>query len=77
MDTLENPDVSTKLYGNQGSLDSLALVRLAVELEEAISEEFGKDITIVDDRAMSQKRSPFKDVESLVDYLTVLVEEEN
>ena len=77
LDILESPDLSTNLYGNNGTLDSLALVRLAVELEEAISEEFDKDITIVDDRAMSQKRSPFKNVGSLVDYLTNLVEEEN
>jgi len=76
LDILENPEMSTNLYGSEGNLDSLALVRLAVELEEAISDEFDKDITIVDDRAMSQKRSPFKTVGSLIDYLMLLLEEE-
>lgn len=69
--------METKLYGKQGTLNSLALVRLAVEIEEAISDEFEKDITIVDERAMSQNRSPFRDVESLVNYLVLLVEEVN
>ncbi len=76
LEVLEKPDKSTNLYGSDGTLDSLSLVRLAVELEEAISDEFGKDVSIVDDRAMSQKRSPFKTVGSLIDYLMLLLEEE-
>jgi acyl carrier protein len=77
LEQLKNPTEETPLYGSGGTLDSLALVRLAVELEERIGDRLGKDISIVDDRAMSQKRSPFKNVGTFVDYLTLLVEEVN
>ncbi|BAI79865.1 conserved hypothetical protein [Deferribacter desulfuricans SSM1] len=74
---LENPTIETRLYGVDGVLDSLALVTLITDLEEKISEEFGKNITLADERAMSQRRSPFRDVKSLVEYIEILLKEEN
>jgi acyl carrier protein len=71
---LENPTQDTKLYGAEGTLDSLALVSLIADLEENIFDEFDKEITLADERAMSQRNSPFKSVESLVNYIEKLLE---
>lgn len=72
---LENPTSKTRLYGRQGNLDSLALIRLIVGVEEKIMKEFGKEITIADERAMSQRISPFRRVESLANYIVMLLSE--
>ncbi len=71
--TLKNPiDVSqgadAKLYGSQGSLDSLALVSMIVAVEQSIQDEFNVPIGLADERAMSQRHSPFRSVASLADY---------
>jgi acyl carrier protein len=65
----------TKLYGGNSALDSLALVSLITDLEERISDEFDKDIVLADEKAMSQRTSPFRNVESLTNYISNLIEE--
>lgn len=70
---LINPQLETELYGMSGNLDSLSLVYLAVNLEDLISEEFGVEVTLVDDKAISQKNSPFKTIQSLKDYILELL----
>jgi len=72
---LNNPISETKLYGESGTLDSLALVSLITDLEERISDEFDKDIILADEKAMSQRTSPFRNVESLTNYIANLIEE--
>ena len=65
----------TVLFGKDGKLDSLGLVNLLVIIEQNIEEDFDVIITIADERAMSQKHSPFRTVESLVDYIEMLLKE--
>ena len=72
---LNTPSKETKLFGSDGALDSLALVSLITDLEERISDELDKDIVIADERAMSKRSSPFKDVASLTAYICNLIEE--
>lgn len=72
---LENPTLHTKLFGNQGALDSLALVSFIADIEMKISEVFGKDIVLADEKAMSQKVSPFRSVETLSQYIELLLHE--
>ncbi len=72
---LENPTLKTRLYGSSSCLDSLALVSFIADLEERIDEEFDKQIVLADEKAMSQKTSPFRSVESLSDYIVKLLEE--
>jgi acyl carrier protein len=74
-ETLNNPTLDTKLYGRNGALDSLALVSLITDLEERISEEFDHDIILADEKAMSQRTSPFRTVGSLTKYIQQLIEE--
>ncbi len=62
----------TRLFGKQSRLDSLGLVTLIIELEERLSDEVGLEVSIADEKAMSQSRSPFRDVKSLVDYICSL-----
>lgn len=72
---IENPNVQTKIYGNEGNLDSLALVSFITDVEEMIDLEFNTTITLADEKAMSSRNSPFKDVETLTQYIQNLLEE--
>ena len=72
---LENPTSETRLYGAKSALDSIHLVTLIADVEEKIGEEFGKDIILADERAMSQTRSPFGRVGTLADYIEELLKQ--
>ena len=63
------------LFGSEGRLDSLALVTVVLDVEECVNRKTGRSITIADERAMSQKRSPFRTVRTLADYVEVLLAE--
>lgn len=65
---------STLLFGRNSNLDSLGLVKLIVGVEQRVLDEFNIEISLTDDKAMSQARSPFKTVRSLVDYICSLLE---
>jgi acyl carrier protein len=67
IDALRQADASSRLYGTDGSLDSMALVNLIADIEEAVDEKFGASIALADEKAMSAKHSPFRDVSSLTD----------
>ncbi len=70
---LNSPTFETRLYGAKSPLDSMSLVILIADIEDRISSEFGKDIVLADERAMSQTRSPFGSVGTLVDYIQHLL----
>jgi len=57
------------LFDAKSRLDSLGLVTLILNIEDKLSEKFGLNITLADDRAMSQKNSPFRSTESLTEYI--------
>lgn len=65
----------TRLFGREGLFDSIGLVSLIVTVEQAIEEEFEAFVTLADERAMSQKRSPFLTIGSLADYAERLIRE--
>ena len=71
---LEN-STGTRLFGGNSDLDSLGLVNLIVAIEQHLEEEFNITISLADDKAMSQKHSPFKTVGTLVDYIEMLLDE--
>ena len=70
---LTNPTSDTPLYGKDGSLNSLALVRLIADVEQKLSDHYAKQVILADDKAMSQKRTPFRTIGSLSDYAEKLV----
>lgn len=65
----------TILFGKSGNLDSLELVSLIVSVEEKLFDEFEKQISIADEKAMSQTRSPFRTIGSLAQYIAFLLQE--
>ncbi len=65
----------TALYGPGGALDSLELVSFILDVEETINLQYGTELVLADDKAMSQRRNPFRDVATLADYVTGRLEE--
>jgi acyl carrier protein len=63
----------SQLYGKGGVLDSLGLVRVIAELEDEIYAVTQKNITLADEKAMSQKSSPFRSVAALSEYISSLL----
>jgi D-alanine--poly(phosphoribitol) ligase subunit 2 len=64
----------TELFGGKGELDSLGLVTLIISVEEAVSREMGRSISIASEKAMSQRNSPFRTVQALADFVNQLLE---
>lgn len=71
------PDLGpeSRLFGSQGIFDSLGLVSLLVAVEEAIADQFQREVTLADERALSQARSPFRSIGSLAAYAHELITE--
>lgn len=57
----------TLLYCEGGSLDSMALVNLIADIEDALSEQFSISIALADEKAMSARHSPYRSVTSLTE----------
>jgi acyl carrier protein len=59
----------TVLVGTDAVLDSLGVVQLIVEVEQRVEERHGISVTLANDKAMSQKNSPFRTVGVLADHV--------
>ena len=67
----------TRLLGRSAVLDSLGLVQLLVDVEQRLDSVHGVAVTLADERAMSQKHSPFRSVGTLSDYIDTLIKEDH
>ncbi|QDV43247.1 hypothetical protein Enr13x_31020 [Stieleria neptunia] len=56
------------IFGGDSPLDSLGLVTLMMDIEDALAER-GTEISLSDAQAMSQRRSPYRDVPTLVGFI--------
>jgi len=63
----------TRLLGSQSVLDSIHLVSLIVAVEREVEDAFGVAVTLADERALSMKESPFRSIQSLADYIGILI----
>ena len=63
------------IFGPDSPLDSLGLVALLLDVEDALPDA-GCPAVLSDERAVSQKRSPFRNVATLVDYIGSLLQTE-
>jgi len=70
-------NAETRLFGARTQLDSSALVSLLVEVEQQINDAVGTEILLADDRAMSQKHSPFRNIGTLAEYVVMLLREKS
>jgi acyl carrier protein len=68
-------DENTRLFGASGFLDSVGLVSLVLDVEQQVNERWGLALSLADDRAVSQQRSPFRSAGSLADYVVMLAGE--
>lgn len=71
----EELNEATRLIGQQGILTSLELVTLLFNVEQTICDELNAVITLADERAMSQEKSPFRTIGSLAQYVNTLLTE--
>jgi len=73
----ELPSLSndTEIFGETGFLDSMALVSLVTAVEEAIEQKTGLTVSLADERAMSQTRSPFQSITTLSEYAALRINE--
>jgi hypothetical protein len=67
--------LDTPLFGRGTNLASVELVSLVMLAEQGVLEKTDRVVTLVDERAMSQRRSPFLTVETLADYVLALIED--
>lgn len=74
---LKVPDEATRLFGAKSGVDSVTLVSLIAEVEDQLAEVTGQALVLADERAMSQTRSPFRRVNTLIDYICERLQEED
>ena len=65
----------TVLVGTDAVLDSLGVVSLIVEVEQRLEQAHGVSVTLANDKAMSQKNSPFRTVGVLTDHVVAMAAE--
>ena len=66
-------NLDSSIYGGSSNLDSMGLVSFIVGLEQSIEDKFDQSISLADEKAMSQKSSPYKNINSLADYILKLL----
>jgi acyl carrier protein len=69
----EGITADTPLVGAGRVVDSIGLVTLIVDVENRVAEHANRPISLMDDRAMSQTRSPFRTVGTLAEYVQELI----
>jgi acyl carrier protein len=74
---LETVNDETVLVGKDAVLDSLGVVSLIVEVEQRVEAEHSVSVTLANDKAMSQRNSPFRTVGVLTDHIVAMVAEES
>jgi acyl carrier protein len=63
----------TRLLGSETAVDSMRLVSLIVTVEREVEDAFGVALTLADERALSMKASPFRSIQSLAEYIGMLL----
>lgn len=61
------------LFGSDARLDSLDLVSVITDLEEALSDQLDYFLSLTDDAALSREISPFDTIGTLLDYCEELI----
>jgi acyl carrier protein len=65
----------TVLLGKDSNIDSITLVNLIVTIEESLEDNLNVSVTLADEKALSQKNSPFLTIQTLLDYIALLIKE--
>jgi len=62
-------DSETLLIGPEAFLDSVGLVSVVMEIEARLDEDFGAEVSLTSDAAMSRERSPLRSVGTIRDFV--------
>ena len=62
-------DSETVLIGPEAFLDSVGLVSVVMEVEARLDEDFGAEVSLTSDAAMSRERSPLRTVGTIRDFI--------
>jgi len=69
-------DPETLLYGKEGKLDSLGLVNLILSIEDRLLDKYSKNISLADDKAFSERTSPFSNISTLAEFIRNKIDNE-
>lgn len=67
-------EITTILYGEGSQLDSLTLVNLIVEIEQQFQDGLGRNLALTDESTLFQEDSPIKTINSLIAFISNLIE---
>ena len=70
-------DCNSKLFGVGCPIDSLSLVSLIVDVEAEVNQIVENPISLMDDKAVMRKKSPFESVANLTEYIQELIGNES
>jgi hypothetical protein len=63
------PSDETPLFGPEAELTSMELVALVADLEDAIADRWSTQIILADEKALSLKKSPFRNLAALAEFV--------
>jgi acyl carrier protein len=65
----------TVIVGKGAVLDSMGVVSLIVDIEQRLEMDHNVSVTLANDKAMSQRSSPFRTVGVLADHVGAVIKE--
>ena len=74
-DSLRNVTEETTLFGGDEGVDSLSLVFIVTNVERGIYEQLDRSISLTNEKAMSMRNSPYRNVGALLDYAMQCLED--
>lgn len=60
---------SEPLVGDSAVVSSLTLVTFVTDLESLLAEKYDADLLLVSEEALSRSKSPFRTIDSLLEYI--------
>jgi hypothetical protein len=67
---------SLPLVGENAAITSMRLVSFIADLETTLASDYGLNLTLVSEQALSRQKSPFRSVDALADYIMELTGDE-
>jgi hypothetical protein len=64
---------SLPLVGDNAAITSMRLVSFIADLETTLASDYGLNLTLVSEQALSRSKSPFRSVDALADYILELI----
>jgi len=65
---------SSSLVGEDAIVTSLSLVSFIADVESTLADSYGIEVTLVSEHALSRRKSPFRTITTLADYVLELTE---